>query len=413
MVDEEACESTVAHEMGSDQMSRVAVYNLYWGTYGGAEQVSGAIAEHLRGGHEVTLFGPEPVDPAMAMDRLGVDVSGCGFVEVKNDLDASEASAEFDVFVNGTYRSQAVCRAERGLYYVHFPQPLPTARQKRTESVARLARTAMIGIDDADTNAGKLARIKRGFGRRVVDRSWISTYSQFLANSAYTANWTQQIWNVTSRVVFPPVRPVVNADWNRKTATISSIGRFFDPVHGHCKKQLDLLECFTRMHDLGRTKDQGSQWGLTFVGGADAPNRNYTLDVKKAARGYPVAVCINQPRSFVEDVLAQTSIYWHGSGFGEDESTHPERFEHFGISVVEAMAAGAVPVVFGAAGPAEIVRHGVDGFHWRTLEDLARHTHTLMTDTDRRRAMAEAAVARAADFSLDRFRAALDGSIGL
>jgi glycosyltransferase involved in cell wall biosynthesis len=392
-------------------MSRIAIYNLYWGTYGGAEQVSGAIAEHLRNGHDVTLLGPEPVDAAVAMDRLGVDVSGCGFAEVKNDRDASEASAEFDVFVNGTYRSEAVCRASTGIYYVHFPQPLPTSRQKRSESVARLARTAMVRIDDSESNSSKLARIKRGFGRRLTDHSWVSSYSQFLANSFYTAKWTQQIWGVTGRVAFPPVRPVVAADWNRKTATISSVGRFFDPIHGHCKKQLDLLEGFTRMHDLGRTKDHGSQWGLTFVGGADAANRNYTLAVKKAARGYPVAVCINQPRSLVEDVLLQSSIYWHGSGFGEDESTHPERFEHFGIAVVEAMAAGAVPVVFGAAGPAEIVRHGVDGFHWHSLEDLARHTHTLMTDDDRRRAMAESAVARAGEFSLDRFRTALDASL--
>ena len=392
-------------------MSRVAIYNLYWGTYGGAEQVSGAIAEHLRNGHEVTLLGPESVDAAVALDRLGVDVSGCGFVEVKNDRDASEASAEFDVFVNGTYRSQAVCRASTGIYYVHFPQPLPLPRQKLNQAVARLGHSAMVGVDDAESNAGKLARIKRGFGRRVSDRSWISSYSHFLANSAYTAKWTQTIWRVTSRVVFPPVRPVVAADWSRKTATISSIGRFFDPIHGHCKKQLDLLEGFTRMHDLGRTKDQGSQWGLTFVGGADAANRNYTLDVKKGARGYPVAVCINQPRSVVEDVLAQSSIYWHGSGYGEDESTHPERFEHFGIAVVEAMAAGAVPVVFGAAGPAEIVRHGVDGFHWRTLEELAHHTYTLMSEPERRRAMAESAVARAEEFSLDRFRTALDTAL--
>ena len=392
-------------------MSRIAVYNLYWGTYGGAEQVSGAIAEHLRIGHDVTLLGPEPVDAAEAMDRLGVDVSGCGFVEVKNDREASEASADFDVLVNGTYRSQAVCRAETGIYYVHFPQPLPTARQKRSERVSRVAHSLIVGVDDSEANPSKVARIKRGFGRRITDQSWLSSYSQFLANSAYTAKWTQEIWNVTSRVVFPPVRPVVAADWSRKTATISSIGRFFDPVHGHCKKQLDLLEGFTRMHDLGRTKDAGSQWGLTFVGGADAANRNYTLDVKKAARGYPVAVCINQPRSLVEDVLAQSSIYWHGSGFGEDESTHPERFEHFGIAVVEAMAAGAVPVVFGSAGPAEIVRHGVDGFHWRTLDELARHTYTLMTDGDRRQAMAKAAVARASEFSLDRFRLALDAAL--
>lgn len=394
-------------------MSRIAIYNLYWATYGGAEQVSGAIAEHLRHGHEVTLLGPEPIDAAAAMERLGVDVSGCGFVEVKNDLEASEASAEFDVFVNGTYRSQAVCRAGTGIYYVHFPQPLPTARQRRNEMVARLVRSAMIGIDDAESNTSKLARIKRGFGRRVTDRSWLSTYSQFLANSAYTARWTQEIWDVPSRIVFPPVRPVVTADWSAKNSTIASIGRFFDPVHGHCKKQRDLLDGFTRLHDVGRTSVSGEQWKLTFVGGADAANRNYTLDVKKAARGYPIEVCINQPRSVVEDVLSRASIYWHGSGFGEDESTHPERFEHFGIAVVEAMAAGAVPIVFGAAGPAEIVRHGVDGFHWTTLDDLARHTYELMSDPNRRRTMAESAVARAAEFSLDRFRAALDGALAL
>jgi glycosyltransferase involved in cell wall biosynthesis len=75
------------------------------------------------------------------------------------------------------------------------------------------------------------------------------------------------------------------------------------------------------------------------------------------------------------------------------------------------MAAGAVPVVFGAAGPAEIVRHGVDGFHWTTLDDLARHTYALMSDAERRRAMAESAAARAQEFSLERFRSALDTSL--
>ena len=394
-------------------MSRIAIYNLYWSTYGGAEQVSGAIAEHLRRGHDVTLLGPEPVDAAVAMDRLGVDVSGCGFVKVTDDLEASAASEGFDVFVNGTYRSQAVCRATTGLYYVHFPQPLPTSRQKRSEGIARLGRAAMVGVDDAEEATGKLSRIKRGFTRRISDRSWLSTYSQFLANSAYTARWTQEIWGVTSRIVFPPVRPVVSAEWSRKAPLITSIGRFFDPIHGHCKKQRDLLDGFTRLHDVGRTSIDGQQWNLTFVGGADAANRNYTLDVKRAAIGYPIEVCINQPRSVVEDVLSRASIYWHGSGFGEDESTHPERFEHFGIAVVEAMAAGAVPVVFGAAGPAEIVRHGVDGFHWNTLDDLARHTYTLMSDPERRHTMAESAVSRAEDFSLERFRAALDGAIAI
>ena len=41
---------------------RVAVYNLYWSTYGGGEQVAGAIAQALADDHEVVLLGPEPID---------------------------------------------------------------------------------------------------------------------------------------------------------------------------------------------------------------------------------------------------------------------------------------------------------------------------------------------------------------
>ncbi|MFM8945373.1 MAG: glycosyl transferase family 1, partial [Actinomycetota bacterium] len=97
-------------------MSRVAIYNLYWSTYGGAEQVSGAFAEFLRDGHEVTLLGPEKIDAAKSRDRLGLDLSGCDYERVLNVDEAGELCAEFDVFVNGSYRSRAVKRAARGIY---------------------------------------------------------------------------------------------------------------------------------------------------------------------------------------------------------------------------------------------------------------------------------------------------------
>ena len=154
------------------------------------------------------------------------------------------------------------------------------------------------------------------------------------------------------------------------------------------------------------------QWRFALVGGADAPNREYTLDVKRAAVGHPIDVQINQPRSVVERTLAEASIYWHGTGYGEQVAKHPERFEHFGIAVVEAMLAGCVPVVFGEAGPAEIVRHGVDGYHWHTLEQLAEFTYVLMTDGEKRRSMAESAVVRGREYSIDRFRAGIAALLG-
>ena len=111
----------------------------------------------------------------------------------------------------------------------------------------------------------------------------------------------------------------------------------------------------------------------------------------------------NAARWLVHEVLAGASIFWHGAGFDEDPRTHPERFEHFGIAVVEAMAAGAVPIVFGAAGPAEIVRHGVDGFHWHTPEDLVRFTRQLIADPKLLATMAQSAQQRAREFSSERF----------
>ena len=132
-------------------------------------------------------------------------------------------------------------------------------------------------------------------------------------------------------------------------------------------------------------------------------NREYALQVRRDAIGLPVEVHVNAPGNVVERLLGEASLYWHGAGLGEDPSRHPERFEHFGISVVEAMAAGAVPLVFGAAGPAEIVRDGVDGIHWSTLDELANATVQLVADTDRREALSIAAIERAHDFSAEAF----------
>ena len=388
-------------------MSRVAVYNLYWSTYGGAEQVSGAFAEFLRDGHEVTLFGPEKIDVAKSRDRLGLDLSGCDYERVMNDDEAGELSADFDVFVNGTYRSRAINRAARGIYYVHFPQPLDTPRQNVNQGVSRTASRVLGAVPGRLRSSSKFARVQKGFERRVIDPAWIDSYTDYVANSEYTAHWTHEIWGVPSSVVYPAVRPVVEADWSRKTPSIATLGRFFDPIHGHGKKQRDLVDGFVLLDEAGRSRVRDEQWRFALVGGADAANREYALSVKRAAIGHPIDVHINRPRSVVEDTLAEASIYWHGTGYGEHVSKHPERFEHFGIAVVEAMLAGCVPVVYGEAGPAEIVRHGVDGYHWHTLEQLAEFTYVLMTDAEKRRSMAESAVARGREYSIDRFRAGI------
>ncbi len=372
----------------------VGVYDLYWSTLGGGEQVDGSIAQALANDHDVTLLGPEPVDVERTRSRLGVDLSGCGFERVVDDRTASEASAGFDLFVNGTYLSHAENRARLGYYYVHFPREPQTSRDRRRHLMG-VAGVKALSL--APALPMRLREIQVAFDRRVDRVEFLPTYRRFLANSAFTAHWTETLWGVPAEVLHPPVRPSVSPGAKRRLILV--IGRFFDPSFGHSKKQLELLETFAQLYRSGDLPG----WELAFVGGCDAANRDYALAVKRAARGLPVSVHVNAPGELVERLLAEASIYWHAAGFGEDEQQHPHRFEHFGISVVEAMAAGAVPVVFGRAGPLEIVRDGLDGIHWHTLDELSASTVDLVDDDTRRAELSAAAVERAASFSAERF----------
>ena len=383
-------------------VKRVGIYNLYWSTYGGGEQVAGTLAAHLarREDTEVTLFGPEPVDIAASRARLGIDLSGCRWRRVCDDDEAAEASADTDLFVNGTYLSRTVSRAPESWYYVHFPSVPTGVRARRVDRVAR-AGLRVLGERPLPT---ALDGVREGLRRRRLDDTWTGSYTRFLANSAYTASWVERLWQAPSGVLHPPVRPLEPEAGSTGERLIVVLGRFFDPVSGHSKKQAALLETRLSLEERGAVDG----WRLVMIGGADGRSREYVLGLKRRAIGHRVDLRVNAPRSEVASLLSRASIMWHAAGLGEDPERHPDRFEHFGIAVVEAMAAGVVPVVFGAAGPAEIVGHGRDGLHWHDLSDLASQTAELIADPERRSSMSIAARERALDFGVEAFGRRVD-----
>jgi len=376
---------------------RVGVYDLYWSTMGGGEQVAGTLAQVLADDHDVTLFGPEPPDVDALRRRLGFDLSRCDFRRVTNDDEASRASADVDLFVNGTYLSTAVNRAPEAWYYVHFPGTVPTLGDRARHRTADLAVRRLARVE------GRLARVRDSFERRQPQRDHLATYGRYLANSTYTAHWVERLWGVRCEVLWPPVRVQVASPVAGKRPVILVLGRFFDPAYGHSKKQHELFDAFVNLRRRGLL--QG--WELAMAGGADAANRDYVLDLKRHVRALPDGVHaelhVNASGATVQRLLGEASLLWHAAGLGEDPVRHPERFEHFGIAVVEAMAAGAVPLVFGAAGPAEVVRPGLDGLHWGTLDELERLTAALVADPVRRATMADSGRRRALDFSVEVF----------
>jgi glycosyltransferase involved in cell wall biosynthesis len=233
----------------------------------------------------------------------------------------------------------------------------------------------------------------------VRDRQFIGefldSYQCLAANSPYTATWVERLWGRSAEILAPPVRPRAPG---AKRPVILAVGRFFPNVSGHSKKQVELVHAFRLACERGLR-----DWELHLVGGCKPVDRAYAEEVRKAAVGLPVRFHINAPGEDVAELFAAAQLFWHASGYGEDATRHPDRFEHFGITVVEAMSAGAVPLVYSHGGPADIVGAARCGRTFGTLDQLATETLALAADPAGRRALSARAVGASVAYSYDEF----------
>jgi glycosyltransferase involved in cell wall biosynthesis len=268
------------------------------------------------------------------------------------------------------------------------------------------ARTLGVPLSGIQIGSGVLsaaARVMPAILTTALSSSWLGSYGAVVSNSSFTSRWVKRRWDVDSEVLFPPVTML---DRRPKEPIILNVGRFFPADQGHSKRQLELVEAFRDVVDRGH-----HDWSLHLVGGCDAKGESYLAQVREAAAGYPVVVHANAPGADLVELYGRASIYWHASGLGVDPEKDPDVLEHFGISTVEAMSAGAVPVVIGNGGLVETVRHGVDGYHFRSPAGLVAMTSSLIDDAGALARMSASAEERAHAFGIDAFGERLDAVV--
>lgn len=234
------------------------------------------------------------------------------------------------------------------------------------------------------------------------DRIKFSRINAFFCNSNYTKSFIDQSYNTRSIIVYPPVEIFKKAV--KKENIILNVGRLrvknvdsagspFD-----YKKQTVMIEAFKDM-----IKNGLKNWKFVLGVSVSDEDKKIFDAIQKTTEGFPIKFLVNENNKKLWDTYNRSKIYWHASGYGENLKEHPEYAEHFGISTVEAMGAGAVPVVFNAGGQKEIVTNGENGFLWNSLEELKEKTIEIIYNEKLWQKMSNEAEKRAGNFAGDRF----------
>jgi glycosyltransferase involved in cell wall biosynthesis len=381
---------------------RISIYNEPAGSgIGGSEFVAALLAEALAKDHKIDLYHRIP---SLTVDKLAInsgtrlDNVRLHYVETPNlqpqsrrnplahfrELQSiqAELSKGYDIFVAIVHDVPPFSHAKKGALIVLFPAT--TAPYVKPE-----------GRIDA-----KLA-LKRPGGYIYQSWAWkkrMEGYGLKSAISDFSRLWAKRRWGIDCTIIYPPVN--TSFGHVEKEKIILSVGRFAVRGQGHRKNQEEMLETYAQMRS-----ERSLDWKYFCVGGlGETPaHKGYFEELSALAALGGAAVVANLPRNELRSLYERAGIFWHASGYGEDQNVDPLMVEHFGISTVEAMAAGCVPVVINKGGQSEIVEHEISGFVWETLDELKAFTARLISDDNLRGRMSVAARKRAQMFSRETF----------
>ena len=246
---------------------------------------------------------------------------------------------------------------------------------------------------------------KAGLEQWRARDKWLLQYERILCYSDFAADTIKlrlaqaHMPALPVEVLTPPVELTAHPIRAGKSGIISA-GRFF--VGDHSKRQDLQIEAFRALVEEGSAT--GATLHLVGSSSPDPRHRQFLTDCMHAAEGLDVQFHVDAPLATMNELYAASSVYWHSSGLGVDPLLEPERCEHFGITPIEAMSYGTIPVVVGHGGPAATVRDGVDGFHYQSIEELVTITAGLLSSSDEElRTMRESARTRAGGFNHDAF----------
>ena len=332
---------------------KAAIYNPYLDTLGGGERYTLSFAKVLAdNGYKVDLEWKNQGIKNSLESRFGMDLHN---IDVVNDIKKGDG---YDLCFWVSDGSIPTLRSRKNI--LHFQVPFHDVK-----------------------------------GTSLINKMKLFRINKIVCNSQFTKNVIDKEYGVNGVVLYPPV-PVEQMKPKRKENIILYVGRFSELKQN--KGQRVLVEQFKKLYNSGV-----HDWRLVLAGGTEVGSEDFLEQLEKASLGFPIEL-IKSP-SFKEllDLYGRSKIFWSASGFGVDENKNPEKVEHFGMTVVEAMAAGALPIIFSAGGHKETIKDGDNGFLWENESELINKTKEVMSNSSLLRRMMLKAIESSNKYSYREF----------
>lgn len=344
---------------------KAGIYDPYLDTVGGGERYAMTFAEALlKKGWQVEVFWPDVKIKEKIIQKFSLNLEDLSFSDyipsTSNLFQKIKKESSYDLLFYFSDGSIPLMFGKKNL--LHFQVPFQNVKGKKFSNKLKL---------------------------KLVDK--------IICNSFFTKKIIEGEYGTTGVVWYPPVS-VEDFAPSKKENIILAVGRFEKSLTE--KRQDILIETFKKMINKGL-----ENWKLIIAGGCSTDEKSSEIlnNLKKMSKNFPVEVKVNLPFSELRNMYAKAKIFWHAAGYGADEEKNPEKMEHFGMTTVEAMAAGCVPIVQGKGGQKEIVEEGKSGFLWLSTDELVTNTLKVIRNNELSEKISTNAVQRSKDFSKERF----------
>lgn len=369
---------------------KICIYDWALHSIGGGQKFNCKIAEYLSKKHDVDILTLFPADKKRIEKFYSVDfskVKEMRYLCKKKILDpsllmllsfrrVSRIAKEYDLFFNADAIESVKPNAKYNIMYCHFfglkwPKPA-----KNFIEFMKLTATLLI---------------------KTIFRNYAGQYDAVYCNSLYTKGWLKKIWKVDARVIYPPID--IPKKKGRKENIMLSLGRLTPD-----KNYEFTIECFKELYDSGIKNYE------CWICGSEPP-KDYYEKLRNLARGYPIKIAVNPTGRELKEAYSKSKIFIQAKGLGIDEKRYPASMEHFGMTPVEAMAYGAVPILLNKGGYKESVENGKSGFLFNTRDEAIEKIKLLVENEKLWSKMSRKARERAKNFSLERMQKEIDAAI--